>query len=34
MLYHHPVGTHGGNRGECTVHTEGNKEVRGMEGGR
>ena len=34
MLYHHSVDTHGGNRGECTVNTEGNKEVRGREGGR
>ena len=33
-LFHNPVGTHGGNRGECTVNTEGNREVRGREKGR
>ena len=39
MLYNHSVGTHGGNRGEWTVNTEGNRDVRGKqrserEGGR
>ena len=26
MLYHHSVVTHGENRGECTINTEGNRE--------
>ena len=34
MLYHQSIGTHGGNREECTVNTEGNRDVRGKEGGR
>ena len=34
VLCDHPISTQAGNRGECTVHTEGNREVRGREGGR
>ena len=28
------IGTHGENKGECTVNTEGSREVRGREEGR
>ena len=34
VLQYHSVGMCGGNRGECTVNTEGNRELKEREGGR
>ena len=34
VLQYHSVGMCGGNRGECTVNTEGNREQRERDGGR